>query len=89
MSFSYLKLQFVGFSKPHPYVLGSGILCIFIVISVGIFLGFGEANKIPGSLISSTWVCFPIFTTKYLNAVLIFLDHSYYLKCIHTSNTLP
>ena len=63
VSFSYFKLHSLGL-KPHPHVLGSGILCIFIVASIGIFLGVGEGNKIPGSLVSSTWVSLSIFTTN-------------------------
>lgn len=67
VSFSYFKLHYFG-SRPYPHILGSGILCIFIVVSVSIFLGVGGANKIPGSLISSTYVGFSIFTTKCFKA---------------------
>lgn len=65
VSFSYFKLHSLGL-KPHPHVLGSGILCIFIVASIGIFLGVGEANKIPGSLVSSTWIALAISSASTL-----------------------
>lgn len=65
--FSYSKLLFSS-QTPYSHLLGSGILCILISVSIVVLLGVGGANQIPGSLISSTWVGFSIFVTKYFKA---------------------
>jgi len=59
VSFSYLKLLSRG-RTPHPHLLGSGILCILVVVLIVILLGVGVAKQIPGSLISSTWTALAI-----------------------------
>ncbi|KAH8595127.1 hypothetical protein B0O99DRAFT_159869 [Bisporella sp. PMI_857] len=65
VSFSYLRLLSLSRTL-HPHLLGSGILCILIVVSIVILLGVGGANQIPGSLISSAWIALAILSVSTL-----------------------